>query len=88
MKDTNSINTLLNRFPTANFIKNELVIHRLNTISSQTGHNIFIQRDDLTGFGIGGNKTRKLDYLIGDALAKNADTLVTLKATSFSRNGL
>jgi 1-aminocyclopropane-1-carboxylate deaminase/D-cysteine desulfhydrase-like pyridoxal-dependent ACC family enzyme len=40
----------------------------------------------LTGFALGGNKTRKLDYLVGDALARKADTLVTMKATSFSRN--
>lgn len=86
MKEDNSIDNLLNRFPTANLIKNELVIHKLHTISKQTGYNIYILRDDLTGFGIGGNKTRKLDYLMGDALAKKADTLVTLKATSFSRN--
>jgi len=43
-------------------------------------------REDLTGFAIGGNKNRKLDYLIGDALLKNADTLITTKASSFSRN--
>jgi len=43
-------------------------------------------REDLTGFAIGGNKNRKLDYLIGDALQKNTDTLITTKASSFSRN--
>jgi len=43
-------------------------------------------REDLTGFAIGGNKVRKLDYLIGDAVAAGADTLITLKASSFSRN--
>jgi 1-aminocyclopropane-1-carboxylate deaminase/D-cysteine desulfhydrase-like pyridoxal-dependent ACC family enzyme len=43
-------------------------------------------REDLTGFAIGGNKNRKLDYLIGDAVSKNADTLITTKASSFSRN--
>ena len=32
--------------------------------------NIYIMRDDLSGFGLGGNKVRKLDFLIGDALAK------------------
>jgi L-cysteate sulfo-lyase len=50
------------------------------------GHNVYILREDLTGFALGGNKTRKVDYLFGDAIAKNADTLVTMKATSFSRN--
>jgi len=43
-------------------------------------------RDDLTGFAIGGNKIRKLDFLIGDAMARGADTLITTAASSFSRN--
>lgn len=43
-------------------------------------------REDLTGFAIGGNKNRKLDFLIGDAISKNMDTLITKRATSFSRN--
>ncbi len=32
------------------------------------GPNIFIKRDDLTGIGLGGNKIRKLEFLLGDAL--------------------
>jgi 1-aminocyclopropane-1-carboxylate deaminase/D-cysteine desulfhydrase-like pyridoxal-dependent ACC family enzyme len=43
-------------------------------------------REDLTGFALGGNKVRKLDFLLGDALAKHADTLVVAEASSFSRN--
>jgi D-cysteine desulfhydrase family pyridoxal phosphate-dependent enzyme len=41
------------------------------------GPRIWIKRDDLTGLAFGGNKTRKLEFLIGDALAQGADTLVT-----------
>ncbi len=41
------------------------------------GPKIFIKRDDLTGLAFGGNKTRKLEYLIGDALSKGCDTIVT-----------
>lgn len=41
------------------------------------GPNLYIKRDDCTGLATGGNKTRKLEFLIGDALAKGADTLVT-----------
>ncbi len=41
------------------------------------GPEIWIKRDDLTGFGLGGNKIRKLEYLAADALAQGADTLVT-----------
>jgi D-cysteine desulfhydrase len=38
---------------------------------------LFLKRDDLTGFGIAGNKARTLEYLLGDALAGGADVLVT-----------
>ena len=41
---------------------------------------ILIQRDDLTGLGLGGNKARKLDFLIGDALAKGATSVITTGA--------
>ena len=42
--------------------------------------NIYCLRDDLTGFALGGNKTRKLDYLIADAINKKADTLIAVGA--------
>ncbi|MFI1364597.1 pyridoxal-phosphate dependent enzyme [Streptomyces griseochromogenes] len=38
---------------------------------------LWVKRDDLTGLGGGGNKTRKLEWLAGAALAEGADTLVT-----------
>ena len=38
---------------------------------------IHIKRDDQTGLAFGGNKTRKLEYLLGDAKAKGARTLIT-----------
>ena len=41
------------------------------------GPEIWIKRDDCTGLSTGGNKTRKLEYLVGDALKNGADTLVT-----------
>lgn len=41
------------------------------------GPNLFIKRDDCTGLATGGNKTRKLEFLIGDAVDKNADIVVT-----------
>ncbi|WP_211245036.1 D-cysteine desulfhydrase [Thalassotalea mangrovi] len=40
--------------------------------------NLFIKRDDCTGLATGGNKTRKLEYLLADALAKSATVLVTI----------
>lgn len=41
---------------------------------------LFIKRDDLTGLGGGGNKTRKLEFLVGDAIEQGADTLITAGA--------
>jgi D-cysteine desulfhydrase len=41
------------------------------------GPSIYIKRDDLLGLVGSGNKTRKLEFLVADALAKNADTLIT-----------
>jgi D-cysteine desulfhydrase len=44
------------------------------------GPNILIKRDDLLGLSAGGNKTRKLEFLVADALAQGADTLITCGA--------
>ncbi len=86
MEHGSIIPALLEKHPRANLLQIPAIIHRLHRLSSQLGHDIYILRDDLTGFALGGNKTRKLDYLIGDAILREADTLVTMKATSFSRN--
>ena len=44
------------------------------------GPNIWIKRDDMLGLFPGGNKTRKLEFLMADALAQGADTLITCGA--------
>jgi L-cysteate sulfo-lyase len=41
------------------------------------GPRLFIKRDDCTGLAMGGNKTRKLEFLVGEAMQQNADMLVT-----------
>jgi D-cysteine desulfhydrase len=41
---------------------------------------LYLKRDDLTGFGLAGNKTRACEYLVGDAVASGADVLVTAGA--------
>lgn len=41
------------------------------------GPQLFIKRDDCTGLASGGNKTRKLEFLMADALAQKADTVIT-----------
>ena len=53
-------------------------IHHLETLSAVfNGPAIYMKRDDLTSLGLGGNKTRKLEFLVGEALALGKDTLVT-----------
>lgn len=53
-------------------------IHHLKSFSKlEKGPAIFMKRDDLTSLGMGGNKTRKLEFLIGEALDQECDTLVT-----------
>lgn len=44
------------------------------------GPRILVKRDDLTGLAMGGNKTRKLEYLMADALAQGADVVLTVGA--------
>jgi D-cysteine desulfhydrase len=56
-------------------------LEELKTLSRQLGGpELLIKRDDQTGLALGGNKTRKLEFLLGDAIAKGADTLITLGA--------
>ena len=53
-------------------------IHYLESFSKAcNGPAIFMKRDDITSLGMGGNKTRKLEFLIGEALKQGKDTLVT-----------
>ena len=47
-------------------------------LSEELGCNLYIKRDDCTGLAGGGNKTRKLEYLLANARQQGADTLVTI----------
>jgi L-cysteate sulfo-lyase len=55
-------------------------VHRLDFLCDEYGVNVCCKRDDLTGFGFGGNKTRKLDFLVADALEQGCDTLIAIGA--------
>jgi len=56
-------------------------IHSLANLGAHLGGpELWIKRDDLTGLAGGGNKSRKLEFLVGDALRSGADTLVTVGA--------
>lgn len=52
------------------------VIEPAPKLSAETGLNLFIKRDDLTGLAFGGNKTRQLEFYFGAAQAQGADAIV------------
>ncbi|MEM8652517.1 MAG: pyridoxal-phosphate dependent enzyme, partial [Pseudomonadota bacterium] len=51
-----------------------------NLGTSLGGLNLWMKRDDLSGLEGGGNKTRKLEYVVGEALKQDCDMLVTVGA--------
>ena len=68
----------LARFPRARFAHLPTPLEAAPRLGEALGGlNLWIKRDDCTGLAGGGNKTRKLEYLLGDALANDATTLVT-----------
>lgn len=68
----------LPRFPLANL---PTPVERLERLSAHLGGpRILMKRDDQTGLAFGGNKTRKLEFFLGEALACGADTLLTAGA--------
>jgi len=52
-------------------------IQRLHNISRLLGTQVYIKRDDMTGLGLGGNKVRKLEYLLADAKRQGAQVVFT-----------
>lgn len=69
-------NDLLARFPRAHLMNGPTPLERLDRLSDALGIDLWLKRDDLTGLGFGGNKTRQLEFYFGDALAKGADTVL------------
>lgn len=71
----------LARFPRRRYTAGPTPIERLPQFSAALGGpQIYIKRDDLLGLAAGGNKTRKLEFLVAEALAQGADTLITCGA--------
>lgn len=57
-------------------------LHRLDRLSEELGVNLYLKRDDFSGISLfGGNKIRKLEYLLGDAASQGCDTIFTYGAT-------
>jgi D-cysteine desulfhydrase family pyridoxal phosphate-dependent enzyme len=52
-------------------------IQKLENVSRLLNTNVYVKRDDLTGIGLGGNKVRKLEFLLADAKEKGAEVVFT-----------
>lgn len=71
----------LSQFPRRRYTEGQTPLEFLPRFTEALGGpNVYIKRDDLLGLTSGGNKTRKLEFLVADALARNADTLITCGA--------
>jgi len=65
-------------FPRVELVHLPTPMRRLAAVSAELGGpRIYIKRDDLTGLAFGGNKSRKLEFIVPDMLAKEADVVVT-----------
>jgi D-cysteine desulfhydrase len=73
MQDENIPRESLGFFPTP-------LMELIKLSKALDGPRIFMKRDDNTGLALGGNKTRKLEFILGDALAQGADTIITAGA--------
>jgi D-cysteine desulfhydrase len=74
MNGTQTAKIPLGFFPTP-------VIELANLGRALGGARIFMKRDDQTGLALGGNKTRKLEYILGDAIARRCDSIITAGAS-------
>ena len=77
----NSNMAWLDQQPRIELSQSPTPLEPLNRLSEELGGpRIWLKRDDCTGLATGGNKTRKLEYLMADALAQHADCIVTYGA--------
>ena len=71
--------TMFESLPRERFAFLPTPMHRMKNLGSSIGlDQLWIKRDDQTGISFGGNKTRKLEFVVGDAKANKCDTLVTV----------
>jgi D-cysteine desulfhydrase len=71
----------LSKFPRRRYTAGQTPIEKLGRLSeSLGGPTLYMKRDDLLGLAGGGNKTRKLEFLVAEALTRGADTLITCGA--------
>jgi D-cysteine desulfhydrase family pyridoxal phosphate-dependent enzyme len=77
---TSGLALALAREPRTSFGLRPTPLHRVPRFSKAVGADVWLKRDDLNGVAAGGNKVRKLEFLLGEAASIDADTLVTVGA--------
>jgi len=76
------VRELLKRLPKTELGFFPTPFYQLTRLSEELGVNLYIKRDDFTGMSLfGGNKVRKLEYLMGDAIALGSEYVFTFGAT-------
>ena len=63
--------------PQINLARLPTPVQPLHRIGEKLGVDLYVKRDDLTGAALSGNKIRKLEFVLADALAQKADTIIT-----------
>lgn len=63
--------------PQINLARLPTPVQPLRRLSEKYGVELYIKRDDLSGVALSGNKIRKLEFVLADALAQKADTVIT-----------
>jgi len=72
--------SLTRNFPRVELTHRPTPLELLNNVSAEFGARVWIKRDDCTGLAFGGNKSRQLEFYLGQALEQGADTLLTTGA--------
>ncbi len=75
--ENRSMEQALDAFPRLALGQYPTPLYRLENLSRDLGHELYIKRDDELGYGLGGNKTRKLEYELAHAHARGARKIVT-----------
>lgn len=68
---------MLSRFPRVRLASFPTPLEKAERLGRLLGVNVWVKRDDFMELAFGGNKVRKLEFLLGDALTKGADTVIT-----------
>jgi len=80
-KETVRLKKGIQKYPRVNLIHLPTPFRKLENLTDElAGPEIYVKRDDLTGLAFGGNKSRKLEFIVPDMLAKKADVVVTWAA--------